>query len=44
MFHEGRKSRPGPGIGHVMALSELAAIAAEAGEWEEASRWISRAR
>jgi LuxR family maltose regulon positive regulatory protein len=30
--------------GHVMALSELAAIAAEDGTWDEASDWISRAR
>ncbi len=30
--------------GHVMALSELSAIAAESGEWDEARLWIDRAR
>jgi LuxR family maltose regulon positive regulatory protein len=35
---------PAQAGGHVMVLSELAAIAAERGDWDEASRWIGLAR
>lgn len=45
LFHEAVElagpTQPG---GHAMALSELAAIAAEAGAWDEAGRLVDRAR
>jgi LuxR family maltose regulon positive regulatory protein len=36
-------ARPAQASGHVMVMSELAAIAADAGAWDEADRWIGLA-
>ena len=45
LFHEAAEvASPAQAGGHVMALSELAAMSANAGEWEEAGRWIGRAQ
>ncbi len=45
MFHEAAEvASPAQAGGHVMALSELAAMSVNAGEWDEADRWIGRAQ
>ena len=45
LFHEAAEvGGPAQAGGHVMALSELAAMSANAGEWDEADRWIGRAQ
>ena len=41
LFHEAAEvASPAQAGGHAMALSELAAMSADAGEWDEADRWI----
>jgi LuxR family maltose regulon positive regulatory protein len=45
MFHETVEGAgPEQISGHVTALTELAAMAVEAGAWDEASRWIGQAQ
>ena len=45
LFHEAAEvASPAQAGGHAMALSELAAMSADAGEWDEADRWIRRAQ
>ena len=45
LFHEGIElAGPLQPSGHVMALSELAAMALEEDAWDEAGRWVERAR